>query len=409
MTALRFPTVSIFRSPKISITSSLIILALAVFCLPPAQAEQFRILYSFPRDFANGLPYAGLLLDSSGNLYGTAAGSFCFEPTNGYGSVFEINSSGSEMALHSFDSTDGACPFDSVIEDGAGNLYGTTFDGGAYGTGNVFKLDASGVETSLYSFSPGQSGNADGCYPYAKLLRDQTGNLYGTASNCGASGFGMIFKIDPSGNEIVLHNFSGGVSDGGSPYGGLIMDAAGNLYGTTARGGSASTGVLYKLSPKGKLTILHSFNGGNYDGCAPVGTPLMDKAGNLYGTTPGCGSFHSGAAWKVGRDGTETVLHNFAGGASDGAVPSDAGLIFDADGNLYGVTSGGGVSNYGTVYQLAQDGTLTLLHVFRALSSEFGAQDPQGSLIMDSNGNLYGTTVLGGSGGGNGTVWKLIR
>jgi uncharacterized repeat protein (TIGR03803 family) len=172
------------------------------------------------------------------------------------------------------------------------------------------------------------------------------------------------------------------------------------------RSGQGS-GVLYKLTKKGKIKLLHRFSGTNGDGCHPIGTPLRDKAGNFYGTTTGCGAFGLGIVWKMSKDGIETVLHSFAGGQSDGATPSDAGLIADAKGNLFGVTSNGGPSNVGTVYKLNEHGRFTLLHAF-TLSADSG-QNPQGSVIMDAKGNLYGTTTTSGDGNGNGTVWKLVR
>jgi uncharacterized repeat protein (TIGR03803 family) len=372
-----------------------------------ALAVNFETLYSFPSD-VDGFPYAGLLLDSAGNLYGTGAGNACFYPTYAWGNVFEIDANGNESVLYSFNGTGGRCPFDAVIEDQSGNLYGTTYEGGTYGEGNLFQLDPTGHETTLYSFNP-SSGTADGCSPYAGLLRDASGNLYGTTYNCGAFQWGIVFKIDPSGNETILHNFAGGDSDGGYPYGGLITDAAGNFYGTTEVGGGSGqgSGVLYKLTKKGKIKLLHRFSGTNGDGCHPIGTPLRDKAGNFYGTTTGCGAFGSGIVWKVSKDGNETVLHSFAGGQSDGATPSDAGLIADAKGNLYGVTSNGGPSNVGTVYKLNEQGRFTLLHAF-TLAADSG-QNPQGSVVMDAKGNLYGTTPTTGDGNGNGTVWKLVR
>lgn len=378
-----------------------VLLVMTPLTTQPSHAQAFKILYSFPQD-SNGSPSAGLLLDSSGNLYGTAAGSACFAPTYDYGNVFKIDSSGAETVLTTFNSTDGMCPFDGLIKDEAGNLYGTTLEGGTYGDGNVFKVDPSGNETDLYSFNAGPNGDADGCYPHAALLRDSAGNLYGTTSNCGAYRRGTVFKIDTSGNETVLHNFTGLPWDGAYPYSGLTMNAAGNFFGTAEAGGFGSTGVLYKLTPKGRLKVLHSFN--EAGGCNPAGTPLMDSAGNFYGTTMNC---LWGAVWKISKDGVETTLHSFSGGSSDGANPSDAGLISDSQGNLYGVTTSGGRWNDGTVYKVAPNGAFTLLHVFGRIAIEENARGPQGSLVMDVKGNLYGTTYGGGSGNGNGTVWKL--
>jgi uncharacterized repeat protein (TIGR03803 family) len=210
----------------------------------------------------------------------------------------------------------------------------------------------------------------------------------------------------------VLHNFSGGITDGEVPYAGVFMGTKGNLYGVTLQGGGTGCeggdgcGVAYKLSNAGKLTVLHSFTGGTTDGCYPLGTPAMDKDENLYGTTEGCGSYGSGGTvWKLRQEGTETVLHNFTG-PPDGAQP-ESGVIIDAKGNLYGDTSlGGNAQCYsqgcGTVYKLDKKDVLTVLHSF----TESDGVNPLGGPIQDSKGNLYGTAVYGGSGGG-GTVWKL--
>jgi len=180
------------------------------------------------------------------------------------------------------------------------------------------------------------------------------------------------------------------------------MDGKGNLYSVASQGGTSGEGVLYKLSQNGKLTVLQSFAAGTMDGCYPYGTPAADTKGNLYGTTAGCGSSNAGIVWKVSKNGTESVLHNFAGGSSDGEYPL-AGVILDSKGNLYGDTQVGGASNLGTVFELNKKGALTLLHSFPGSSDGKLLYD---GLIRDAEGHLYGTTLNGGS-GGYGTVWKL--
>jgi uncharacterized repeat protein (TIGR03803 family) len=178
------------------------------------------------------------------------------------------------------------------------------------------------------------------------------------------------------------------------------MDKKGNLYGVTLEGGSANSGVLYELSKAGKVTVLYSFSGGTKDGCFPSGTVWMDKAGSFYGTTEQCGSAGDGIVWKVTK-GKETVLHNFTGGSSDGSNPY-AGVILDSQGNLYGTTSEGGAAGDGTVYELSEAGTFSLLHVFSGSDGDL----PYGGLLRDAKGDLYGTADSGGS-NGDGTVWKL--
>jgi uncharacterized repeat protein (TIGR03803 family) len=297
-----------------------------------------------------------------------------------------------------------------VIRDNAGNLYGTTIGGGSDNVGTVFKIDTSGQESVLYSFS----GGSDGCDPLQGLVRDKAGNLYGTTNPYGdshCSGYGTIFKVDKKGNLTPLHSFTGGSSDGAYPYyGHLTMDKSGNLYGVTWGGGAYGYGVLYEFSRSGKFIVLHSFNNSSSDGCYPYGSVLMDKAGDFYGTTSGCGSYYYGTIWKLSKKGKETILHNFAGAPSDGCTPY-AGVAQDPKGNLYGVTTGCGANYfYGTVYELSAKGTLTLLHSF----DEADGADPIGEVLRSSTGTLFGTTYHGGTSDCRiyystcGTVWSYV-
>jgi uncharacterized repeat protein (TIGR03803 family) len=273
--------------------------------------------------------------------------------------------------------------------DKNGNLYGTTSGTGGSNAGTVFKLAPDGTETVLHSF-----GVNDGAYPYGSLIMDAKGTLYGTAILGGTGGMGTAFKVTIQGKGTsklsVLHAFSG--SDGAQPYAGLIMDSAGNLYGTTYSGGAFNAGTVFKLTPKGKESVLYSFSGGA-DGNAPyLGALIMDENGNLYGTTSTGGRY--GVIFKVTPAGEETVLYTFIGG-NDGANPS-AGLVRDGKGNFYGTTLEGGSANDGTVFKLTPNGTESLLHIF---GGSDGA-DPYAGLMMDKKGDLYGTTYVGGDGAG---------
>jgi len=311
-------------------------------------------------------------------------------------------------------------PEGNLAMDSAGNLYGTTSAGGAYGYGVVYQLahnaDGTWKANILHSFT-GQ----DGANPMAGVILDPAGNLYGTTSGGGPNinGFagygGVVYRLAPNPNGSwkvsVLHSFTG--ADGAWPAGGLTLDAAGNLYGTTTAGGLpcigvCGGGVVFKLKPNsdGSWTesVLHSFDYGTSDGSAPRGELTFDAAGNLYGTTswggyyPGYGN--GGIVYKLAPnpDGTwtESPLYNFKGG-TDGASP-DSSLVFDAAGNLYGTTSGGGCDGFGVVFKLSRTSSgwhETLLHTF----SGYGAY-PLGSLIMDAAGNLYGTASSGSNNGG---------
>jgi uncharacterized repeat protein (TIGR03803 family) len=323
-----------------------------------------------------------------------------------------------ETVLHTFGSVPkGAYPYAGVIRGSAGNLYGTTYQGGTANAGVVYGVDTAGHETVLYSFT----GLTDGGNPYAGVAPDSAGNLYGTTSAGGSAqgsaGYGVVYKLDPSGTETVLYTFTGG-ADGGTPYAGVIRDSAGNLYGTTGRGGTATCplnylgpagcGVVYKVDTTGHETVLYTFSGGA-DGGSPYGAGLTrDPAGNLYGTTEFGGTASVGVVFKLDTTGQETVLYSFIGladFATDGVYPG-AGVILDSAGNLYGTTmDGGGVTNpgcggdeCGVVFKLDPSGQETVLHAFTGgadgAEQYFGVFE--GGVIRDPAGNLYGTTYLGG-------------
>jgi uncharacterized repeat protein (TIGR03803 family) len=336
--------------------------------------------------------------------------------------------------LYSFtNSPDGAEPAASVVRDATGNLYGTTYMGGSFGPtapgGTVFKVDKSGKETVLLSLD-GVIGAPGGAFPTNPLILDATGNLYGVALE-GIGGSGVIFKLSPSGKETILYNFQGGLFNEKpkDPQGGLLMDKAGNLYGTTVSGGVSpcshhghpDCGTVFKLAKNGKLTILYSFKGGS-DGASPAGSLIMDKAGNLYGTTqaggdlsctflfmPGCG-----VVFKLDPTGKETVLHRFRGGA-DGADPAGS-LLMDDAGNLYGSAVyagefGGQCDAFGyeygcgTLFKVDNAGKFSVLHSFSSDGAE--GQNPNGGLVSDPAGNLYGTTEFGGDSLVGGTIFKV--
>lgn len=372
------------------VLSAIVLVVALAFAVPLLPSQTFTDVYNFCPSVPCGdgsQPYGGLVMDSAGNLYGTAP----YGGPSTYGVVFKVDGSGTESVLYSFTgSADGGHPFAGLLRDNKGNFYGTSVDGGALSNGVVFRVDAMGKETVLHSF---KGGTGDGCSPYQSLIRDRAGNFYGTTFACGAFNQGVVFRLGPKGRVTVLHSFAGGQNDGAYPfYGGLTMDGAGNLYGVTLKGGSTNQGTLYKLTQKGMLTVLHSFAGGKKDGCYPQGIPLMDGAGTLYGTAEECGTSGLGVVWKVSRKGVETILHQFAGGSADGATPV-AGVVHDGNGNLYGDTTTGGGTDVGTVYELSKSGTLTLLHSFWYTDGAF----PNGGLLQDAKGGLYGSAAFGGT------------
>jgi uncharacterized repeat protein (TIGR03803 family) len=365
-------------------------------------------------DFPNGL-----IADGVGNLYGTTSVGGA-----GHGIVFKLTPPGTYTVLYAFmGGSDGGSP-NGLTADRKGNLYGTA--GGGAGSGTVFKLSppanpgGAWTKAVLYSFCNNPGPCRDGAGPDGSLIADSAGNLYGTTYRGGGSDRGVVFKLSTGGAYTVLHSFSGG-SDGANPYD-LIADNAGNLYGTTLGG----SGTVFKLSPGGAYTVLHSFTGGS-DGGFPSGL-IASPAGNLYGTTAGggtnaCPAIGCGTVFKLspppnpGGAWTETVLYSLCSrpGCSDGQNPG--GVVADSAGNLYGAALGGGgaASERGVVFKLTPGGIYTVVYSFCSKPSCREGASPSSDLIADSAGNLYGTTPNGGGGGCNGiefgcgVVFKLSR
>jgi len=393
-----------------------------------------NIIYNFTGGTDGGAAYSGLIADKSGNLYGATVGGGATSGL-GLGVVFELSPAGAgwtETVLYAFQGgSDGQNPWSGLVMDGAGNLYGATAGGGGSSNctdacGTVFELSppstqgGTWTETVLYRF---QGGSGDGSWPSSTLVFDKTGNLYGTTRYGGStSGYGTVFELSPSAGggewtETILHSFQG--LDGEFPQVGLVFGKGGALYGTASTGGSRSAlaGSIYELVLKGGTWVFHAlyaFEGGS-DGQGPESQLVVDKLGNLYGTTVGGGSLGFGTVFEVtlpqsGSPLTHTVLYSFQGSA-DGAYPIGA-LVFDKSGNLYGTTNGGegGPQFGGTVYQLAPPGapggswTETVLHLF-----EGGPQgaNPNAGLVFGKAGSLYGTTPSGGA-DGVGTVFKTV-
>ncbi len=391
-----------------------LIATLAIFTIPFLSAVQAtaadNVLHSFQGGTDGSYPQAGLTSDAAGNLYGTT-----FQGgTAGVGTVFELTPAGggtwTEKVLYSFGGADGNGPFGGVIFDAAGNLYGTTIGGGTYLAGTAFELSPAGggtwTEKVLWSFGNG----TDGTSPAAGLIFDAAGNLYGTTQTGGTNGAGMVFELTPAGGgswtEKVLYSFGNG-TDGEQPAAGLIFDAAGNLYGTTAFGGTSSKGTVFELTPAGggnwteKVLLRFNVTGG----ANPQAGLIFDAAGNLYGTTFGGGAYNLGTLFELtpagGGTWTEQVLHSFGNG-TDGSGPW-AGLTFDAAGNLYGTTRYGGSYGGGTVFRFSAHGEV-LLYSF----SGADGKNPIAGLALDAGGNLYGTTYLGGA-SNQGTAFEITN
>jgi uncharacterized repeat protein (TIGR03803 family) len=383
-----------------------------------ATAQTETVLYSFCTQ-ANcadgGGPLAGVILDAKGNVYGTAQGG-----PNAYGTVFQLTPSGTETVLHSFpaNAADGMTPWGGVVMDGAGNLYGTTSAGGTGncqgGCGTVFEITSSGTETVLHSFT-----YSDGFYPTGSVALDTLGNVYGATYGGGAHGRGTVYKLAPSGTETVLHSFGGG-GKGCYPYlGNLVLGKNKVLYGTTSKCGAYGGGVVFAITQSGKETILHSFSGNSADGTDPLGSVVLDEAGNIYGTTRQGGSgtfcealYGCGTVYRVTPGGIETVLYSFCSQANceDGGGPM-AGVILDANGNLYGTTTFGGTGacefGCGTVFKIGSSSVETVVHSFTDDGKDGFLPYWDDGVVLDNAGNLYGTTYMGGA-KDYGTVFKIV-
>jgi len=388
-----------------------------VFCSAAAiasPAQVFTTLHSFSGTDGNG-PTA-LVQASDGDFYGTTAGggtnNNCYG--SGCGTVFKITPQGTLTTLHSFDGTDGSGPlYGGLMQAADGSLYGTTSAGGTFnncnsypyppGCGTVFKITPDGTFTTLHNFD-----GTDGGTPIGRLVQAADGNLYGTTASggtysyCNAYPCGTVFKITPNGTLTTMHTFD--LSDGESPYAGLIQATDGNLYGTTTGGGANGSGTVFEISPVYPYTLvtLHSFYG--TDGRVPEAPLIQATDGNFYGVTYLGGANDWGTAFRITSNGTLTTLHRFFG--PDGKDPV-AGLVQASDGDFYGTADIGGGEHWssgggcGTVFRITPGGTLDVLHSFG------GGCNPIGGLVQATDGNFYGTTATGG-GEGFGTVFRLM-
>jgi uncharacterized repeat protein (TIGR03803 family) len=420
---------------SIGLRSSLAIFIVTVLLTTTCAATE-KILYSFKHNRRDGThPIAGLIFDGSGNLYGTTIAGGVY----GYGTVFELlpkaGGGWTEKILHSFNNNgkDGYSPETSLAIDAAGNLYGTTYGGGlttcSGGCGTVFevlpKAGGGWTEKILHNFN---YDGKDGYNPEsAALTIDASGNLYGTTPGGGNIKYcncGVLYELTPKAGgkwtEKILHNFHS------SPLAGVIFDAAGNLYGTTLKGGKGTLclpkytgcGTVYELTPKADgswtETTLYNFDESSGDGYYPDSGLIFDAAGNLYGTTDYGGAGVAGTVFELmptAGGWTETIVHSFTG-SPDGISPM-GGVTLNAAGNLYGTTYEGGTYGFGAVFELLPTAgggwTETIVHSFNNNGKDGNSPGSVG-LILDASRNLYGTTPSGGSGScadGCGTVFEI--
>jgi uncharacterized repeat protein (TIGR03803 family) len=367
-------------------------LLLLTFAVATASAQTYTILYTFQGGTDGGFPQGGLYRDSSGNLYGITNTAGNRNDCNDYGcgTVYKLDPSGQLTVLHTFTGGVDGWPnatWGSLIPDQNGNLYGMASIGGLHDNGTDFRITPSGAFTVVHTFP---SSPNDGEGPQFTLYRDPaTGLIYGTTFNGGANSYGAVYVLTKAGfgSDAVLHSFTFG--DGAFPQGSVTEDGSGNIYGTAGQGGTGNCGVAFKMRNNGTgYTVLHNFT------CAPdgyfPGSVVVDAQGNMYGGTQeggdpnACPFFGCGIIFKISPSGQETILHTFRN--SEGAVPNE--LMFDSHGLLWGTTAGGGAHDQGTIFTITTDGTYTDVYDF-----EGGMQGgvPYAGLIEDSQGNFYGT------------------
>lgn len=416
--------------------------AITLICAPAVlAASKYKILYSFKGGRDGNFPTGALLFDSAGNLYGTTVNggtteSCLYGEGTGCGIAFKLapqqNGKWRETVVHRFQGgSDGANPNGSLVSDDAGDLYGTTVQGGmgtSNGCGTIFQLThgSSGwTETLIRTFC--SSGPNDGYLPKAGLLRDPRGNLFGVTESGGEALGGVAFKLTPGSSgwtETVLHSFclvESCTSLGAQPVAAMLQDADGNLYGTSIAGGVDTFGCFLSFPPGCglvfKLThqvdtewtesVLRRFHGP--DGAGPASSLSFDNLGNLFGTTSHDGAFGAGTVFELTPDAhgkwTETVLYNFR--SNTGAGATNSGVVFDPAGNLYGATDPDGEC-CSIVYQLSpgKNGRWHYRTLHRFASSQGGLQN-DGNLIFDGQGNLYGTAAVGGAHGA-GVVFEIV-
>jgi uncharacterized repeat protein (TIGR03803 family) len=401
-----------------------LICALTLVLMQRAQAQTFSVIHNFTGGVDGATPWAGVTIDQGGNLYGTASEG----GADGNGTVFKLSREGSGWILtplHSFTGgSDGSTPLARVVFRPDGKLYGTTEQGGA-GPGTVFSLAppptacktalCPWTETVLHAFE----GGDDGTFPGGgDVVFDRAGNLYGTTSYGGSGyqpycqefGCGTAYKLSRSNggwSKTVIYEFYTGPT--ATPYGGVILDSSGNLYGTTEGGGTADSGTVYQFTPDNgswSQTVLYTFLGQN-DGGGPWGGLLPDGSGNFYGATAYEGVYGGGTAFKlslVGGNWTYNVLYSFSG------TGPQATLTMDAAGNLYGTTEGDGAYGYGSVFKLTPSNGSWIYTSLHDFTGGMDGQNPVSNVTFDASGNLYGTALEGGGSAceyGCGDVWEI--
>jgi uncharacterized repeat protein (TIGR03803 family) len=392
-------------SLKIIFAAALLAFVLGIAGRQYGQAQTYAVVYSFagqPDDGAS--PNGELVQDAAGNFYGTTMTG----GTNNLGTIFKLDPAGNETILYSFTggTNDGFYPAGGLLLDTEGNLYGTTSRGTDFGGGALFELHTNGTFKRIFKFGAAFGGVVSGIGPRSRLVTNK-GDLYGVTTNGGLGcegtsfGCGIIYKMTKGGTETVLYKFTGGV-DGAFPLN-VIRDAEGNLYGVATSGSSVNAGTVWELGTNGQFSVLYAFAGGA-DGGEPIGRLTRDANGNIRGTTASGGdpTCNCGVVFRLDSSGHETVLHKFFGHGG-GSLPG-VGLL-DVGGALYGTTENGGDrscfspdSGCGVLYEVGKTGKYSVLHPFAGSDTGDGDSSAMGGLTLGEDGSIYGATLYGGTG-----------
>lgn len=378
--------------PSIAAMTCVVFVACAALTVT-SPAQTFTLLDTFAG--ANGaLPfYQSLTPGPDGNFYGTTARG----GTDNDGTIFQVTPKGALTNLYSFcpgsNCSTGAVPYGGLVLGSNGKFYGTTYENGANGGGTVFEFTLPNTLTTIYNFCS-ESDCVDGGSPESTLVQGKDGDFYGTTVYGGKEDAGTVFKITPSGSLTTLYSFCSktNCTDGDFPGGGLVQASNGDFYGVTGEGGTGNYGTAYEISSAGAFKTVHSFK--YTDGLYPEGGLVQASDGNLYGVAYGGGKTDNGTVFKMTEAGVLTVIYNFCSKTycTDGNYPA-ATLIQGKNGDLYGTTNIGGADHVGTVFSLTTTGTLTTLHSFKGTDGQY----PYSSLVQASNGTLYGLASYGGA------------
>jgi uncharacterized repeat protein (TIGR03803 family) len=353
-----------------------LVLSCAIVFCTPSQAQTFVDIYNFTTNNSSQLPHAPLTQGRNGALYGTTHGQ------GNYGSIVKVTTAGLLAQLFSFDYTDGSNTLAGLTLASDGNFYGVATFGGSDSDGAFFKITPVGAFTILHSFA----GGSDGITPEGSPLQAVDGNIYGTTAGLLGTGGATVYKYSPSGTFSTIYQFDS-TTEILAP---LIQGSDGNLYGTACTGGTNGCGIVFKLTTSGVLLTSYSFPCGT-GGSSPASALVQAADRSFYGTTEQGGREGNGTVFKMTGKGNVSILYSFQGG-SDGSNP-DAGLVQATDGMLYGATSGGGSGGFGTLFQISTAGVYKSLYSFTSTSGEY----PETGLIQHTNGTLYGTAYKGGA------------